>query len=535
MEQSRAALQAADANLTSAGADFQRAKVDAEGPDVPLLKRAYDRALGMAKDGVVSQSALDDADKNYKMALNKQNVAKAQVTVLQAKIEQAQAQVAQDRANLQQLEEQLGYTDIESPIDGVILSRDVEMGDAVSSILVLGSSATLVMTLGDTSQVYVKGKVDESDIGKVYLGQAGAHQGGIVQGQDFQWRGHQDFSDGGGKGQRHHLRGTGFDQQSGRRVEGGDDRECGNHSGRTPEGAADSRRRNHVRQRQEGFGRCARPQRERRHAEGGGQHWHFERGQDRSSLRAEGRRPGGAAVGAADWPPLSLRGNGLVGGTDHDPWGTCFAAPGYLATAMNFTEILRQTFAMFRAHKMRMFLTMFGIVWGISSVILLVGLGRGFSADNQRRMKTLGKDLVIVWGGRTSAQAGGLAAGREIRLVIDDARMIRSECYLVKTVSPELRRGVPEVSPFNSANREVVGMWPSYQDFRSLTVAEGRPVSDEDESEARRVVVLGDAARKQLFSGQPAVGASILIQRVPYTVIGVLQEKKQNSSYSGPG
>jgi putative ABC transport system permease protein len=201
---------------------------------------------------------------------------------------------------------------------------------------------------------------------------------------------------------------------------------------------------------------------------------------------------------------------------------------------MNFTEILRQTFAMFRAHKMRMFLTMFGIVWGISSVILLVGLGRGFSADNQRRMKTLGKDLVIVWGGRTSAQAGGLAAGREIRLVIDDARMIRSECYLVKTVSPELRRGVPEVSSFNSANREVVGMWPSYQDFRSLTVAEGRPVSDEDESEARRVVVLGDAARKQLFSGQPAVGASILIQRVPYTVIGVLQEKKQNSSYSGP-
>lgn len=201
---------------------------------------------------------------------------------------------------------------------------------------------------------------------------------------------------------------------------------------------------------------------------------------------------------------------------------------------MNFTEILRQTFAMFRAHKMRMFLTMFGIVWGISSVILLVGLGRGFSADNQRRMKTLGKDLVIVWGGRTSAQTGGLAAGREIRLVIDDARMIRSECYLVKTVSPELRRGVPEVSQFNSATREVVGMWPSYQDFRSLTVAEGRPVSDEDESEARRVVVLGDAARKQLFSGQPAVGASILIERVPYTVIGVLQEKKQNSNYSGP-
>jgi HlyD family secretion protein len=171
VEQSKAGLAAAEASLTSAEADYERAKVDAQGPDVPLLKRAYDRALGMAKDGVVSTSAVEDAQKNYELALNKQNVAKAQVTVLKAKIAQAQAQVAQDRANLKQLEEQLSYTDIESPIDSVVLSRDVEMGDAVSSILVLGSSATLVMTLGDTSEVYVKGKVDESDIGKVYLGQ----------------------------------------------------------------------------------------------------------------------------------------------------------------------------------------------------------------------------------------------------------------------------------------------------------------------------------------------------------------------------
>jgi len=171
VEQSRAALQAAQASLSSAEADYERAKVDAQGPDVPLLKRAYERATGMAKEGVVSTSALEDAQRNYEMALNKQNVSKAQVTVLKAKIAQAQAQVAEDQANLKQLEEQLSYTDIVSPIDGVVLSRNVEMGDAVSSILVLGSSATLVMTLGDTSQVYVKGKVDESDIGKVYLGQ----------------------------------------------------------------------------------------------------------------------------------------------------------------------------------------------------------------------------------------------------------------------------------------------------------------------------------------------------------------------------
>ena len=171
VEQAHAQLEASTASLNGTRADLERAKVDAEGPDVPLLKRAFDRAKGMAKEGVVSASALDDAQKNYELALNKQNVAKAQVQVLQAKIGQAQAQVAQDRANLKQLEEQLGYTTIESPIDGIVLSRDVEVGDAVSSILVLGSSATLVMTLGDTSEVYVKGKVDESDIGKVYMAQ----------------------------------------------------------------------------------------------------------------------------------------------------------------------------------------------------------------------------------------------------------------------------------------------------------------------------------------------------------------------------
>jgi HlyD family secretion protein len=126
----------------------------------------------MAKDGVVSQANLDDAQRNYELALNKQNIARAQLVVLKAKISQAQAQVQSSHAQLKQLEEQLSYTTIYAPIDGIVLSRDVEVGDAVSSILVLGSSATLVMTIGDTSEVYVKGKVDESDIGKVYLGQA---------------------------------------------------------------------------------------------------------------------------------------------------------------------------------------------------------------------------------------------------------------------------------------------------------------------------------------------------------------------------
>jgi len=135
---------------------------------------------------------------------------------------------------------------------------------------------------------------------------------------------------------------------------------------------------------------------------------------------------------------------------------------------MNLRETLRQTVATFRANKMRSFLTMFGIIWGISSVIILVGLGKGFSSDQHERLKALGKDLVIIWGGRTSMQAGGRAAGREIQLTIDDARLIKDECYLVKDVSPELRRTLPEVSTHNQANRAVSGIWPAYQDFRSL-------------------------------------------------------------------
>ena len=201
---------------------------------------------------------------------------------------------------------------------------------------------------------------------------------------------------------------------------------------------------------------------------------------------------------------------------------------------MTLSEILRQAVATFRAHKMRTFLTMFGLVWGIASVIILVGLGRGFVVDQKKHMETLGKDLVIVWGGRTSSQVGGRAAGREIRLNVSDAELIRDECYLIKNVSPELRRTIPEVSQYNLASRGVVGMWPSYQDFRSLKVSEGRLITDDDEREGRRVLVLGSKAYRQLFPGQPAIGATVLVKGLPYSVVGVLAEKKQNSNYSGP-
>ena len=202
---------------------------------------------------------------------------------------------------------------------------------------------------------------------------------------------------------------------------------------------------------------------------------------------------------------------------------------------MNFTEVFRQTVSSILSQKLRSFLTMFGIIWGIASVILLVGLGRGFSKQQKEQLKTIGVDIAIIWGGRTSSQAGGYAAGRPIRLSVEDAELIKREAFMIKTVSPELRRSVSEVSRYNAASRPVRGVWPDYQRFRSLNVDEGRLMTDEDESESRRVVVLGVEARNQLFPGKEAVGEILSMQGQPYTVIGVLEKKKQNGSYgSGP-
>jgi HlyD family secretion protein len=171
VEAQKAQLAAAQANVGTFEANIEQDKVNASAPDLPMYKTTLDRNLQMQKEGVVSQQALDNANKEYLAALNKRDGAKAQIGVDMAKLRQAKAQVLQSEASLKQLEEQLSYTTIVAPMDGIVLSRDVEIGDAISSILVLGSTATLVFTEGDISQVYVQGKVDEADIAHVYMNQ----------------------------------------------------------------------------------------------------------------------------------------------------------------------------------------------------------------------------------------------------------------------------------------------------------------------------------------------------------------------------
>jgi HlyD family secretion protein len=171
LRQAQAALAMAEAALQSARADLERNKVEAAGPDVPFLKKNMERAHQMFQDKLISGNAREDTEKDYELAVNRQQQAQVNLGVSKAAIAKNEAQVEQAKAALSQSEEDLRNATIVSPIDGVVLSRDREVGDAVSSILTMGSGATLIMTVGDLREVYVKGKVDESDIGKVYLGQ----------------------------------------------------------------------------------------------------------------------------------------------------------------------------------------------------------------------------------------------------------------------------------------------------------------------------------------------------------------------------
>src|SRR5262249_38456086 len=155
-----------------AEAQLKKNHVEAEGPDVEFARRAYERARTLFAQNLIAQSALDDAHSAVDVAENRQHAAESQLAVSEAKVAEARAQVAQAKAAADRAAEDLANATIRAPIRATVLTRDVEVGSPVSSILNLGANATLVMTLGDIDEVFVRGKVDESDIGHVQLGQA---------------------------------------------------------------------------------------------------------------------------------------------------------------------------------------------------------------------------------------------------------------------------------------------------------------------------------------------------------------------------
>ena len=198
-------------------------------------------------------------------------------------------------------------------------------------------------------------------------------------------------------------------------------------------------------------------------------------------------------------------------------------------------DIFAQVLSNLRANKLRSFLTMFGILWGVISVVILAATGEGFRRGNEKVLMELGKNIGILWGGRTTMQAGGERAGRRIHLTVDDARALARESNMIAVVSPEISRGGLKVkSAFNAAALTVHGVEPQYQEIRTIQLEAGRLFSSADEEEARRVAIIGADATKQLFGSRDSIGSTVQINGRPYTVIGKIRKKDQDSSYSGP-
>jgi putative ABC transport system permease protein len=198
-------------------------------------------------------------------------------------------------------------------------------------------------------------------------------------------------------------------------------------------------------------------------------------------------------------------------------------------------EAFVQSFENLRANRLRSFLTMFGILWGMISVVILSATGEGFRRGNEKVLRELGQNIGIIWGGRTSKQAGGERAGRQVFLTVDDARAVAAEASMVQVVSPELEKGsVRAKSSYNAASARVTGIEPPYQKIRTIELEYGRPFSWTDERQVSRVAIVGYDMADQLFGKRHILGETIMLDGVPYTVVGKIRKKEQDSNYNGP-
>ena len=192
---------------------------------------------------------------------------------------------------------------------------------------------------------------------------------------------------------------------------------------------------------------------------------------------------------------------------------------------MSFFEIIRQTLRTLWAHKLRSFLTMFGIAWGVGSLLLLVGLGEGFRSGNRRELNSMGEDIMFMFPGRAPAVAGNMSSGHSYKLTYQDYLDIQKEAPHVRAVAPVLQRqDIREVSEYGNTNGQVIGIPPHFNTIRYLPLAEGRWINEEDNEQKRFVAVIGDEMLKNLFpGGRTAVGNNILLNGVRFQVVGVVQ------------
>ena len=187
-------------------------------------------------------------------------------------------------------------------------------------------------------------------------------------------------------------------------------------------------------------------------------------------------------------------------------------------------DVFAQIFGTLWAHKLRSFLTMFGIAWGVGSLLLLVGLGEGFRSGNKRNLSEYGENIMMLFPGRAPAVAGSMNSAREYRLTYQDYLDIRKESQHIRAITPVLvTNDVHAVSEFASASGQLTGAEPQYNGIRFLPLKQGRWLNDLDETQKRDVVVLGDEMTRNLFPGRPAIGAFILLNDHRFEVIGTLQ------------
>lgn len=186
-------------------------------------------------------------------------------------------------------------------------------------------------------------------------------------------------------------------------------------------------------------------------------------------------------------------------------------------------DIFGQMLRALWAHKLRSFLTMFGIAWGVGSLLLLVGLGEGFRSGNKRQLDTMGQDIIFLWPGQVPALAGQHQGMKPYFLTNQDVVDVRAEAKSVKLISPVLTRGdIQAKSDFATSNGQVIGINANFNEIRYLPMGEGRWINDLDDQQRRSVAVLGSQMSHNLFPGRPAIGSTILLNGVRFEIIGVL-------------
>ena len=197
----------------------------------------------------------------------------------------------------------------------------------------------------------------------------------------------------------------------------------------------------------------------------------------------------------------------------------------------NVGDIFGQVFRAIWANKLRSFLTMFGIAWGVGSMLLLISVGEGFRSGQRRSLATLGNDLIMMWGGTIPAVANQHTGMRPYNLTVSDADAIRSQASEVRNATAFINRNdIKQQSAYESAGGQAIGCEPNYSGIRFVPIKEGRFLNDGDIRERRRVIVLGEKSAKLLFPGRPSMGETVLLNGSRFQVIGVADKSGRGNN-----